>query len=1011
MWLGSKFTSLSDSLFKTLFRFLFRYDIFISYARSDGKEYALKLRDQLKQLDFSCFLDYDELPPGNSLNNTLKRALRRSAALVVVGTERAVKSRYVELEVGEFAATGRAIIPIDMEGTLKEMPWPVVRERDIVWIDEMQTALTKATPSPTVADSIDKLFKYTRRNSRVRAQVLATIILFVLVVVASLFMIRQQVNAATLASAEAERQTIEARNQKSAADAASADAVEQRRAADAATGRAEAATAEADTARGRATAAEKAAGEAAREAKRQEQMALANAERAKAEQAVAEERTNYVRAQQMGVQADIDIDRGDDLERSVLLSVESLKRAWTPDAYVAWARGMELLPHAEEVKFAGRQDNVSVIAYSPDGRFFAEGVGNAVTFFRRDGTAEPVERHLEFDITTVAFGKDWVAAASRSEFKMWDLKGFTEIRSSQPNGFDGLSIAFSPDGRYVAVAGPGHAPLLRIFETKTGATLVDKPIEHVNYLMSVAFSPDGKWLAVACHYDRSGEQPPAGSVAEFAGSSSVVGRVLIWDVASFEQGAEAALAPVTWVDDAEMLSRLTFGPEGAHLATEDRNGVVRVWQVSVDAGHIQLSKQQMPEVRGDGAFDDIGKATLVFSADEKYLMTVTDKKTARVWEVNTGREVSRILHEKPVESVAFSPGGQFATAGGGVSFWKTEFGGVAERLSRDDKTPETDVKALAVTARDEWLVTGGDGGARVYRATDWSPIKTLKEAGRVSNLTVSPDGRWLVASGNGKVTVFETKQWTARKEITSSEQQSFSAPIVGFSPDSRWMVMASGRLVKLFEVGSWREAHTLTVENEVEGAAFSPDGAWLAALVTGDYLSETHHGRKPSSIYLWHTSDGTPAACRNEPRNAGADSAQTPTRWTYDAACTKVGGATPELTLSAVQQWKASPGLNPMSKASPDGRWAVGDNGTTLIFNEGHTSRRVATLMFGADAWTFTADSRWLVVAGNGAVRLWPLDPTGMIDAACARLRRHALTADEWHFTDKWLQPCFTRQP
>ncbi|MDT5270173.1 MAG: hypothetical protein QOH49_2359 [Acidobacteriota bacterium] len=1004
MWLGSKFTSLSDSLFKTLFRFLFRYDIFISYARSDGKEYALKLRDQLKQLDFSCFLDYDELPPGNSLNNTLKRALRRSAALVVVGTERAVKSRYVELEVGEFAATGRAIIPIDMEGTLKEMPWPVVRERDIVWIDEVQAALTKATPSPAVADSIDKLFKYTRRNSRVRAQVLATIILFVLVVVASLFMIRQQVNAATLASAEAERQTIEARNQKSAADAASADAVEQRRAADAATGRAEAATAEADTARGRATAAEKAAGDAALEAKRQEQKALANAERAKAEQAVAEERTNYVRAQQMGVQADIDIDRGDDLERSVLLSVESLKRAWTPDAYVAWARGMELLPHAEEVKFSGRPDNVSAIAYSPDGRFFAEGAGDAVTFLRRDGTAEPVERHLQSEVMTIAFGKDWVAAASLSEFKMWDLKGFNEIGSSQPNSFDGLSIAFSPDGRYVAVAGPGHKPLLRIFETKTGAMVIDKPIEHVNYLMSVAFSPDGKWLAVACHYDRSGEQ----SVAEVAGSS-LVGRVLIWDVARFAKGAEAALVPATWVDDQASISRATFGPKGDHLATEDTTGGVRMWQVSVEVGHLKLWRQQS-ELKGGGAIADIGKATLVFSADEKYLMTVTDKNTARVWEVNTGREVSRILHEKPVESVAFSPGGQFATAGGGVSFWKTEFGGVAERLSRDDKPPEADVKALAVTARDEWLVTGGDGGARVYRATDWSPIKTLKEAGRVSNLTVSPDGRWLVASGNGKVTVFETKQWTARKEITSSEQQPFSEPIVGFSPNSRWMVMASGRLVKLFEVGSWREAHTLTVDNEVEEAAFSSDGTWLAALVTGDYLSETHHARKPSSIYIWHTSEGTPAACRNEPQNAGADSAQTPTRWTY-AACAKVGGATPEIPLSAVQQWQESPGLNPMSKASPDGRWAVEDNGSTLIFNEGHTSRRVATLMFGADAWTFTADSRWLVVAGNGAVRLWPLDPAGMIDAACARLRRHALTADEWHFTDQWLQPCSIRQP
>jgi hypothetical protein len=107
MWIGSKFTSLSDSFFRSLFKFLFRYDIFISYARGDGKEYALKLRDQLKQLDFSCFLDADELPAGNSLNSTLKRALRKSATLVVVGTERAMRSRYVELEVGELLIDAR----------------------------------------------------------------------------------------------------------------------------------------------------------------------------------------------------------------------------------------------------------------------------------------------------------------------------------------------------------------------------------------------------------------------------------------------------------------------------------------------------------------------------------------------------------------------------------------------------------------------------------------------------------------------------------------------------------------------------------------------------------------------------------------------------------------------------------------------------------------------------------------------------------------------------------------
>src|SRR5215470_5449077 len=285
MWLGRKSISLSDTVFKSLFRFIFRYDIFISYARRDGKNYALKLRDQLRQLDFSCFLDDDELPPGNSLRNTLKRALRKSATLVVVGTERATQSRYVEMEVSEFSITGRTIIPIDIEGTLLSAPWSVVKERDLVWIDEVKAALTKGVPSPNVPDSIDKLFKYTRRNSRVRAQVFATIILFVIVVTGSLFMIQQKVTAANLASAEA-------RQQKVIADDASHRAEEKEVAANKA-------EQHAATAQAKAEAAEVAAGVAAKEAKRQEAKARASAEIARREQLIAEERTNYVRAQQM----------------------------------------------------------------------------------------------------------------------------------------------------------------------------------------------------------------------------------------------------------------------------------------------------------------------------------------------------------------------------------------------------------------------------------------------------------------------------------------------------------------------------------------------------------------------------------------------------------------------------------------------------------------------------------------------------------------------------------------
>ena len=1001
MWLGRKSISLSDTVFKSLFRFLFRYDIFISYARRDGKNYALKLRDQLRQLDFSCFLDDDELPPGNSLRNTLKRALRKSATLVVVGTERATQSRYVEMEVSEFSITGRTIIPIDIEGTLLSAPWSVVKERDLVWIDEVKAALTKGVPSPNVPDSIDKLFKYTRRNSRVRAQVFATIILFVIVVTGSLFMIQQKVTAANLASAEA-------RQQKVIADDASHRAEEKEVAANKA-------EQHAATAQAKAEAAEVAAGVAAKEAKRQEAKARASAEIARREQLIAEERTNYVRAQQMGVQADIDIDKGDDLERSVLLSVESLKRAWTPDGYVGWARGMDLLPHPDAAKFADPADNVSAIAYSPDGRFFAQATKTgAVTFFQTDGATEPVKRHLRSDneITMVQFGADWVAAANRAEFVMWDLKGFSEIKSSKVlNGFDGQSIAFTPDGRYVATGGPlGGGSVLRVFDTNASATVIQTQIKNVGYVMSVAFSPDGKWLAVGCHYQNYKETPSAGNVTEIISSQPAGGRVLFWDVASFEKGAQAPHEPIGWIDEKDLIYRATFGPKGDYLATEDDNGMVRVWQVFQEDGHLRLKRSPSQEMRGNGLnnFANYGKATLVFSPDETYIASAVGKNNARVWEVHSGREVSRIVHEKAVESIAFSPRGQFATVGGELKFWKTQFGSESKRLAPEAGAAESDVKALAVSPTGDWLVTTNEDRAYVFDTTSWSPTKTLKEAGGASSMVFSPDGRWLVAARKGKATVFETKWWEPRKEILPSDQSSFDVPIAGFSPGGRWLVTAFGPVMKLFEPSSWSEVQTIYQPNTVKAVAFSPDGRWLSARVEGASISS--HRRKPDEIFVWNTADWTPALCREDADRGDQppNDPEQPSLWS-SAVCADVKGVKQSVPLSEVHRWR-EPMLNPMSDTSPDHRWSVDrDDAINLFFHDGKTSRPVATFRAGAypHSWTFTPDSNWLVVAGSNTVGLWPLERTRMIDAACSRLRRLSLTAKEWepYASDSRRQP------
>src|SRR5687768_10086269 len=150
------------------------YDVFISYSRKDGREYALKLREQLDRISISAFLDEHELATGTSLRAELIRGLRRSGVLLIVASPEARESDYVALEIEEFARRSRPIIPIILGGGDGRLPWEVVHARDLVWIDE-----TDGEPSARTLSAIETSLRITRRRamaSRLMLAVAATIL-------------------------------------------------------------------------------------------------------------------------------------------------------------------------------------------------------------------------------------------------------------------------------------------------------------------------------------------------------------------------------------------------------------------------------------------------------------------------------------------------------------------------------------------------------------------------------------------------------------------------------------------------------------------------------------------------------------------------------------------------------------------------------------------------------------------------------------------------------------------
>lgn len=168
-------------MLKKILRLFFGDDVFISYARSDGKHYATTLKNQLASMDISCFIDYEKVYAGDVLNTTLKRAIRKSTVFVLVGTPNARNSDFVQLEINEARRIKSPIIPIDVNEAVSNPPWDCIGGDNIVWMPESSAPLNEgkpdeAVPSPHIYEEIRKLFSRNRRNVRVRAIITASIL-------------------------------------------------------------------------------------------------------------------------------------------------------------------------------------------------------------------------------------------------------------------------------------------------------------------------------------------------------------------------------------------------------------------------------------------------------------------------------------------------------------------------------------------------------------------------------------------------------------------------------------------------------------------------------------------------------------------------------------------------------------------------------------------------------------------------------------------------------------------
>ncbi len=192
-----------------LWRTVFGYDFFISYAHADAEDYASALHEDLAGTH-RCFLDEEELDVGLGLTPAIARALRRTSILVVLHTPGADASPWVRQEVTLFSETGRRVIFVDLGGAPRTEPRSLLagRPEELKRVNEGADRLARGPSERSVNEIRRSLAGVRVETRRLVVSVSVAVVSLLLAAVAWRFAVLEQ-----RAKEEAKAEAVAARRQ------------------------------------------------------------------------------------------------------------------------------------------------------------------------------------------------------------------------------------------------------------------------------------------------------------------------------------------------------------------------------------------------------------------------------------------------------------------------------------------------------------------------------------------------------------------------------------------------------------------------------------------------------------------------------------------------------------------------------------------------------------------------------------------------------------------------------
>ena len=221
---------------------------------------------------------------------------------------------------------------------------------------------------------------------------------------------------------------------------------------------------------------------------------------------------------------------------------------------------------------------------------------------------------------SIAFsGRLLVTATEDGMAQVWDAET-GNLRATLRHDAAVSEVVFSSDGLRVLTASGDKTA--RVWESRTGNELIK--VNHPDGVFSAMFAPNGR-QAASLFLDRT---------------------VYLWDT---ETGAIRGR-----LQHPEDVYHFGFSPDSKRVISM-ANDAVRVWDAKT-AGLLKTLRHDRRRIK-----------SVTFSPDSQRLATTSDDGTARIWNAETGFELTRILFSEDAESATFSSDGRLVLMAASLS--------------------------------------------------------------------------------------------------------------------------------------------------------------------------------------------------------------------------------------------------------------------------------------------------------------------------------------------------------